>query len=155
MRLTYETGVATMIQFVVLALLNIINAIFSIIDTCVHGGGGTNSCVPNALTSVVFYILIVAWFGFIALIGYSAQTKRSKRISRALIAAELMVFVWAGYNIKLGIKYHNGALSLFTSLFDLVLAVWVISLAFRLMKAGNARVVSRHRVRQRPNETEL
>jgi hypothetical protein len=149
MRLTYETGIATTIQFIVLSLLNILNAIFSIIDTCVHSSNsGGSSCAANALTSVVFYILIVAWFGLIALLGFAAQSKRSKRISKTLIAAELMVFVWAGYNIKLGIKYHNGALSLFTSLFDLVLSVWVISLAFRLMKAGDSRVVSHRRTRQ-------
>jgi uncharacterized RDD family membrane protein YckC len=140
MKLTYETGIATLIQFIVLSILNIIDAVYSIIDTCTHTGG---NCVPNMLTSIVFYILVVAWFGFIVGLGYNAQAKRSKRLCKLLIAAEFIVFIVAGYNIKLGITYHNGPLTLFTSLIDLIMSVWIISLARRLMKAGNTRVVRR------------
>jgi len=148
MKLTYETGIATLIQFIVLSILNIIDAIYSIVDTCAHSGG---SCIPNMLTSIVFYILVVVWFGFLVLLGFSAQAKRNKRLCKLLIGAELLVFVVAGYNIKLGITYHNGPLTLFTSLIDLVMSVWIISLALRLMRAGNARVVNRQRVRARVN----
>ena len=142
MRLTYETGVATMFQFIILAFLNIANTIYSIIVTCTHGNG---QCVPNMLSSIVFYMLIVIWFGFIVVLGYGAQAKRSKKIARFLMMAEAGVFIVAAYNIKLGITYHNGALSLFTSLLDLVMSVWIISLAYRLMRAGGGRVVANHR----------
>lgn len=144
MRLTYETGKATMIQFIVMALLNIANTIYSIISTCTNPKG---QCATNMLTSIVFYILTIAWFAVILMLGYQTQEKRSKKIARLLIAAELAVFAIAGYNIHLGIKYHNGALSLFTSFFDFVMSVWVISLAFRLMKARGGRVVTRNRSR--------
>jgi hypothetical protein len=54
----------------------------------------------------------------------------------------------ASYNIKLGIEYHNGALTSFTSLTDLVLSVWVITLAYRLLRSGGGRVVrKRHTTR--------
>jgi hypothetical protein len=142
MRLTYETGVATMIQFILLSFLNIANSADSIITTCTHSGG---SCATNMLSSVVYYILLVSWFGVVAAIGYSAQAKRSKRMSRYLIASELAIFLVAAVNIKLGIKAHSGALSLFTSFADLVFSVWIMTLAYRLMRAGNARVVSRRR----------
>jgi len=145
MRLTYETGTATLIQFIILAFLNIANTVYSIITTCVNSNG---NCVPNMLTSVVYYLLIIAWFGIILVIGYGAQTKRSKRLAKLLMAAESTVFLVASYNIKLGITYHNGVLGLFTSLIDVIMAVWVITLAYRLMKAGGRRVVSRKRARR-------
>jgi hypothetical protein len=64
----------------------------------------------------------------------------------ALIGAELIISAFAAFNIKQGISSHNGALSLFTSLIDLVMAVWIITLAYRLMKSGGARVRRRSRV---------
>src|SRR5581483_5070987 len=145
MRLSYETGVATLIQFIIIALLNIVNTIYSIIVTCHHSGG--NDCSTNALSSIIYYLLIVTWFGIIVGIGYAAQAKRSRRYAQALIAAEVAVFVVAGYNVKLGISYHNNVLGLFTSFIDFVLAFWVIGLAWRLMRAHGGRVVRRRRVR--------
>lgn len=144
MHLTHETAKATMIQFMVMAVLNIADTIDSIVSTCTHTGG---QCVPNMLTSVIFYILIIIWFAFIMALGYQTQEKRTKKAGRTLILAELAVFAIAGYNIKLGITYHNGALSLFTSLFDLIMSFWVITLTYRLMKAGGGRVVKRTRHR--------
>ncbi len=138
MHLTYETGKATMIQFIVIALINLGSTIASVINACTHNG---NQCVPNMLTSIVFYILIVVWFGFIMALGLQAQVKRSKPSLRLLIVAELAVFVVAAYDIHLGITYHNGAVGLFTSLLDLIFSFWVISLAFRLIRAGGRRVV--------------
>jgi hypothetical protein len=40
-------------------------------------------------------------------------------------------------------------LSLVTSFVDMVLAVWIINLAFRLMQAGAGRVGARQRARRR------
>lgn len=144
MRLSYETGIATLVQFIILSLLNIADAVDSIIVTCAHNSG---DCVGNMLASIAFYILIVAWFGVIVSIGYVAQAKRSKKLCQALMAAEFLVVIVAGYNIKSGITNHSGALPLFTSFIDLILSVWVITLAFRLMKARGGRVVARRRVR--------
>ena len=148
MRLTYETGSATLIQFIIIAFLNIANALDSIISGCTHG---STTCVTNMLSSVLYYIAIVAWFFLIVVFGYMAQSKRRKRPAILLILSESAVFIFAAANIKLGITYHNGALGLFTSLVDLILSVWVITLAYRLMKAGGGRVVSRSRNRQHHN----
>lgn len=142
MRLTYETATAALIQFIVLGLLNIVDALQSIITTCHHPGA---DCVGNLLSSIIFYLLITCWFGAIFIIGFTAQERRSKRLAQLLICAELSVVVVASYNIKLDLSYHNGYLSLLTSCVDIVLSVWVISLAYRLIKAGGGRVVKRQR----------
>lgn len=141
MRLRYETGPATIAQFIVLGFLNIANTINSIIATCRHGSG--SDCATNALSSFAYYILIMIWFGIIVALGTLAQVRRNRRLAQLLILAEIAVFLVAGYNIKLGISYHNGALGLITSFVDLVLAFWVISLAYRLLKAGSGRVPAR------------
>lgn len=142
MRLTYETGTATLIQFIVLGLLNIGNALQSIITTCNHPGA---DCVGNLLSSIIYYLLIVVWFGLIVVLGFGAQERRSKRLAITLIGAELAVLAVALYNIKLNLTYHNGFLSLLTSFADVILSVWVVSLAYRLMKTKGGRAVKRQR----------
>jgi hypothetical protein len=143
MRLTHQTGTATLIQFIVLGLLNIADALQSIISTCNHSG---NDCVSNLLSSIIFYFLIVIWFGVVLMLGFTAQQKRSKRLAELLVCAELAVVVVAAYNIKLDhFGFHNGILSLVTSLIDVVLCVWVISVAYRLVKTSGGRVVRRQR----------
>lgn len=143
MRLTYETGTATVIQFIALGLLNIATALQSIITTCTHSG---NTCVSNLLSSLIYYVLIMGWFGIILFLGFTAQQGRNKRLALLLILAELAVFVVASYNIKLDhLSFHNGVLSLITSCVDVVLSIWIISLAYRLIKAGGGRVVKRQR----------
>jgi hypothetical protein len=144
MQLTHETGKATIIQFMVLGLMNIADTIDSIVSHCSHTNG---QCVVNMLTSIILYVGIIILFGVIAGLGYMAQEKRSKRLTRLLILSELVVFLFAAVNLKLGLSSHSNAFGLFTSLFDLIFSVWVISLAFRLMKAGGGRVVNRNRRR--------
>jgi hypothetical protein len=140
MRLNYETGTATLIQFIVLGFLNIANAVDSIITTCNHPGA---DCVGNLLTSMIIFLLITSWFGVILVLGFGAQERRNKRIAWLLICAELAVIAVACYNIKLNIEFHNGLLGLVTSCADVAISIWVISLAYRLIKAGGGRVVRR------------
>jgi hypothetical protein len=148
MRLTYETGTAALIQFIVLGLLNIGTALQSIITTCNHSGG---DCVGNLLSSVIYYVLIVAWFGVILGIGFAAQQGRNKRLAMMLICAELAVLVVAAYNVKLDhLGFHNGILSLVTSCVDVIISVWVMSIAYRLIRASGGRVVKRQRHRKNP-----
>lgn len=147
MRVTYETGKATLIQFIVLVILNIIDALQSIISTCVHNG---SDCVSNLLSSVGYYIIIVIWFGIVVAIGASAQQKRSKKMAYILIAAEGLIIVFASYNVKLDTikSSHNGLLSVLTSLVDVLIAIWVISIAYRLTQAKGGRIVRKGRVRK-------
>lgn len=147
MRLTYETATATLIQFITIALLNVIDALQTIISTCIHTSG---ECVSNMVVSVIYYVLIIVWFGTIFALGFTAQQQRSKRFAQILILAELAVLVVAGYNLKLDIARgnHNGLLSLITSLIDVALALWIISLAYHLSRSGGARFVKRSRHRK-------
>jgi len=144
MKLTYQTGTATLIQLIVMGLLNIVNGIVSIITTCHHNG---SACLSNTFSSIVFYILTVGWFALMVVLGFAAQEKRSKRLAQLLIMAEALVSLVALFNVKLSLKYHNGFLGLLTSVVDLVLAIWIITLAYRLMKASGGRVV-RQRTRR-------
>jgi len=139
MKLTYETGTATLIQFIVLGILNILTGLDSIAQTCRHD---SPNCLENVFTSFIFYLLIISWFGIVCVIGYAAEQKRSRRLAQLLILAEILIAFVAFFNIKLNLKYHNGLLSLFTSAADLILAIWIITLAYRLMKAGSGRVVT-------------
>src|SRR5579863_6364107 len=140
MKLTYETATATLIQFIVLGLLNIANSVYSIVTTCRHPGG---DCVVNLFSSLIFYIFVTGWFGVVCVLGYLAQDRRSKRWAELRIMAEAGVSLVALFNIKLKIKSHRGLLSPVPSLVDVALAVWIISLPFRLMRAGGGRVVAR------------
>jgi predicted neutral ceramidase superfamily lipid hydrolase len=142
MRFRYETGVITLVQFIVMSLLNIANGLNSIVTTC-HNTG--SDCISNLIVSLVFFILITAWFAFIWILGYAAQERRSKRLAQLLIAAEGTIALFAYFNAR----HHTDWLSLATSIIDLVLAMWVIILAFRLMRAKGGRVVARQSGRRR------
>jgi hypothetical protein len=142
MKLTYETAVATLIQFVILTFLGVANGLNSVVTTCRHDG---SDCVSNLLVSLIFFILTACWFAAIWLLGFAAQNHRSKRLSQLLIAAESLVALIAIFNAK----HHTDFLSLFTSIIDLGLAVWIITLSFRLMRSGGGRVVSKQRRRHK------
>jgi uncharacterized membrane protein HdeD (DUF308 family) len=146
MKLSYETGTATLIQFMVLGILNLVNGLNSIISSC-HSG---KDCATNAIVTPIYYILVTGWFASLWVLGYFAQERRSKWLARLLICAEGLVALVALFNAK----HHNEFIGFFTSIVDLVLAVWVAFIAFRLMRAGPSRVVKggrsgRNRPRQR------
>jgi uncharacterized membrane protein len=148
MKITYETGIATLAQFSVLGLLNIGNSLNSIVTTChTHG----SNCLTNSLTSILFFMLAVIWFGMVWSAGYFAQKRRSKRLCLLLIGGEALTAIVALSNAK----HHTDVLSLFTSLADIGFAVWVSLLAFRLIRARGGRIVAseRSRKRHRPSTT--
>lgn len=146
MRFRYELGIVTLIQFILLSLLGIANGLNSIVTTC-HNTG--RDCISNLIVSLIFFIITVAWFAFIWILGYTAQERRSKRLAQLLIAAEALIALVALFNAK----HHTDWLSLMTSVIDLVLAVWVIWLAFRLIRAGGGRTVARQPGRRRRRPT--
>ncbi len=146
MKLKYETAVATLIQFVLLTFLNIATGLSSVVSEC-HKD--STNCVSNLLVSLIFFLLISVWFGFIWILGFAAQDRRSKRLARVLIVAEVFIALIALFNAK----HHTSVLSLATSLIDLVLASWVIALAYRLSRADGGRIMSKPRARQRRHPT--
>jgi hypothetical protein len=145
LQLTYETGTGTLVQFIVLSLLNIATGAHSVVTTCQKDGG---NCVSNLIVSMIFYMLVVGWFAFVWVLGYAAQDRRSKRLAQALIIAEFCIAMLAFFNIRH--RNPGDVISLITSFVDLVLALWIMSLAFRLMRAKGGRVVSSQRTRRRP-----
>ena len=142
MKLKYETAVATLIQFVVLTILNIATGLDSVIKTW---RTDRPNFVSNLIVSLVFFLLMAMWFGFIWILGYAAQERRSKHLARLLIAAEALIALVALFSVK----HHNSVISLVTSVIDLTLALWIITLAYRLSKADGGRIMPKNRGRQR------
>lgn len=149
MKLRYETGVATMIQFIVLGMLNLLYAFYSSIHSCLQH----DECASNSVLAIVYFVLIGIWLGFLGALGYAAQDKRSKRLSQALIAAEGMTGLVALFNLNHYADYFGAVISAI----DLCFALWIIWLAFRLMRSGGGRIratSSRPRQRKRPTPEE-
>jgi Ca2+/Na+ antiporter len=142
MKIKYETGTATLVQFIALSLLGILNALNSIISTC-HSAA--DECVTNAMLSTMFFMITVFFFAVIWVLGYTVQDRRSKRLAQLLIMVELLIMIVALFNAR----HHTDILSLFTSVLDFGLAVWVIVSAAVLIKYGGKRVVTH---RQRPRK---
>lgn len=143
MKLTYETGIATFAQFIVVSLLNILTGTSSIVTTC-HSKG--QNCLTNSLSSVGYFMLIVIWFGMIWILGYFAQKRRSSRLSFLLIGAEVLITVIALFNAN---HNHKDLLGLITSLIDAGFGLWVALLAVRLLRARGGRIVASERSRKR------
>lgn len=154
MKLKYETGVATLIQLVVLVFLNIATGLTSVVSVC-HSDG--TNCVSNLLVSLIIFLLISVGFGFVWILGYAAQDRRSKALARMLVLVEafiaLAAFVFTYFNFKTFEHKHSGVLSLITSLIALILALWIVTLAFRLSRADGGRIMTTQRSRQRRHPT--
>lgn len=142
MRFRYETGIVTLVQFILLSLLSLANSLNSIISTCVKHSG---QCIENMIPSILLFILVTAWFAFIWVLGYTVQERRSRKLAVVLIGAEGMVALVALFSIK----HHSDWLSAITSTIDLVFALFVMVLAFRLFLSGGGRVVAHSRGAQR------
>lgn len=133
----YQVSIIAFVHFLAMCFLGIANGAYSIVTTCQQ----YNDCLSNALVSVVYWLLIAAWFGFLWILAYAAQEKRNKRLAQLLIACELLVAFIAYYNAK----HHPDPIGLITSIVDIVFALWVALLAFRLMRAKGGRVVAKQR----------
>jgi cytochrome bd-type quinol oxidase subunit 2 len=141
-KLRYQTGTATLIQLIVMLLLNFATALQSIASACLRHNG----CVSNAMVTILYVILLAVWLVFLSMLGYTAQEKRSKRLAQALIVGESFVAIVALFDIR----HYPNVLGLITSTIDLALAVWVITLAYRLSKSGGGRIPATSRNRRRP-----
>lgn len=131
----YRLSTIAFIQFIAMCFLGIANGVYSIISTCIQH----DDCVSNSLVSVVYWLLIAVWFGFLWILAYSAQDKRNKRFAQILIAAQSLVALVSAFNAK----HHPDIIGLITSITDLVLALWIILLAIRLLRAKGGRVVAK------------
>lgn len=141
MKLTYQTGIATMIQFILLSLLTLVSQVFSVIGTCRQDDG---NCFGNFITSVIFYLLVAIVFGSIWIVGLVAQHRRSKWLARLLICIEGLIALVALFSVKLSLHSKNLS-GMLASLAIALLAVWIITLAFRLMRSEGKRITGRRR----------
>ena len=145
MKLKYETGVATFIQFIIASLFVLATQFGSATVGCFKN---SHDCVSNIIVSILFFIVVSFTFGFIWFVGYFAQERRSRRMAQLLIAIQGMFGLLALFSIKLNLHSHN-IFGLLGSLGLLAMSVWIISLAFRLMGSGGGRVVVKQRGRAR------
>lgn len=138
MKLTYQTGIATLIQLVLFSVLTIVNQIFSTVSTCSQPA---QNCVGNIITSIIFYLLVAIGFGGIWVVGLAAQATRNKWLAWLLIGIESVIVLVALFSLKLAL--HQGAknlTSLLASPLIAALAIWIIVLAWRLMRSEGKRI---------------
>ena len=148
MALKYQTGTATLTQLIVMLLLNLLNAIVSIVQGCVQH----NQCVSNAVVSALYVIVLAVWLIFLSALGFAAQDRRSRRIAQLLIASEAVVAVVALFDMR----HFPNILGLITSTIDFCLAIWIITLAWRLSQSRGGRIVATSsRPRERKHRTPI
>jgi hypothetical protein len=151
-KLTYQTGIGTLIQFILLSFLTLGSQVVSVVTTCTSDGG---NCIGNLLTSVIFYILVAVVFGSIWLIGLWAQDQRSKRLALLLLGIEGMIALVSLFSLKLSLHDHKNVFGLIASFSIFLMACWIMLLAYRLMKAEGRRVAAGGRRRRRHPTPEL
>jgi hypothetical protein len=135
MRLRYETGIATLVQFSVITLLTFISGVFSVISACT--GSNTGSCASNTFVSLLFILLTVIVLGVIAGLGYAAQARRSSRLAQILIAIETV----AALIYLFDAKQVPDVVDRITNFLSFLVATWVVVIAWRLMLAKGGRIV--------------
>lgn len=141
MKLKYQTGVAALVQFIAMTILNFVNGTYSSVRECTLS---SSDCLGNVLLSMLFFLVITAWFAFLAVVGYAAQDRRSKRMAQLLLGTEAIVALIALFDAR----HYPNYLGLITSLVDAALALWVALLAFRLVRANGGRVTTTRRRRR-------
>lgn len=144
MKLTYQVGIATLIQLGIMSLLNIANGVVSAGQQCVQN---SSDCPGDIITSLLYFMVITIWFTFLWILSAAAQERRSRKLAFIVIGGEFLVFAVALFNTHSNI--HNNILGFITSIIDAALAAWVILLGIRLFIAGGSRVTSSARSRRR------
>lgn len=124
-----------MVQFIAATGLSFINGGASIVGGCGSGLGA--DCISNALVSLILIILTILFLAFLLVLGYAAQERRSSRLAQVLIAAEAV----AALVYLFDTKHSQGILDRATNFAALLLALWVIVLAWRLARARGGRIV--------------
>lgn len=132
MKLHYQTATATFIQLAVMTLLVVIGGIMNLAKNCEN----SSECVTNSFLWIIIAFLIACWYGTLFALGYFAQENRSYKLARLLIAGELFTAFIALMFIKNPSSFYSG----FGAIIALLLAVWVIILAWRIYKARGSRI---------------
>lgn len=137
MKLRYETAVTTFAQLAVVSLFIIIGGVVDTIKACDEA----SSCVASSFVWMAILLFMAGWFIALTALGYFAQTKRSARLAKLLIIAELGV---AAICFKL-VTTPSSWIGAMGAGITLALALWTIVLAYRLTKAKGGRIVAQTR----------
>jgi hypothetical protein len=142
-KLSHETGITTFAQLVTIVPLAFLNGLFVMGKSCF--GDDSSSCAINSLFSMFSVLFLAGWFGFLCMLGYATQEKRSQLFARLLILGELAVVA-----IALFVLQNPGSiLDTLSGLLAIGLAGWTILLAIRIHQAKGRRIVARPRRRAR------
>lgn len=139
MKLRYNTGQATIVQFIVVMLFGFITNAISLIQAA--GREESGSFATNLLLSVVILIFQAVWLGFVCVVGFAAQDKRNRSVALLLIALEAASFTVALFNLS----HPGNPVAFIASLTHMIIAAYVAWLAFEIYRARGKRIVSRAR----------
>ena len=141
MRIRYETGVATFIQFIIGTALSFMSGGASIVSGC-RGNSGAD-CATNAFVSLILIIMTVVAYTFVLGLGYVAQERRSSRLALALIGFELL----AALIFLFDALHSPDILGKLINFVSLAVAAWVTYIAWNLYRAKGARIVRKRQPR--------
>jgi hypothetical protein len=136
MRLRYETGIATLVQFVIGVGLSFIGSAASILSGCHRHSAA--ECASNTLVSLVLIIITAAVLAAIAAFGYVAQERRSTRLALILIGIEGMAALFYLFDAK----QSAGLLDRISNLISFLVAGWVVVITIGLAQSRGRRIVS-------------
>lgn len=137
LKLRYETGIATTIQFIVITALNFISGFSGTIHQCRTSSSG---CVSDVITNLIFFILLTVMFGILWVVGFAAQDRRSRRIAKLLIAGELFLCLVGLFDLM---HTKESIINDIISVIEVASSLWISWLALRLIMAKGGRVRSR------------
>jgi hypothetical protein len=136
-----QTGVATFVQLAAVTFFVVIAGVTDLVKNCDVG----SSCVANSFLWIIIVFMVALWFFILSGLGYAVQMKRSRRLAKLLILAELFT---AGIAFMI-VSHPSGPLSLIGGLVTLLIALGTALMAFRVHQAKGGRVVNTPGGRQR------
>jgi len=142
MRVRYETGVATLIQFAAGTILAILSGGASVISDCLHQPGV--DCATNTFVTLLLIILTAGALAVLAILGYTVQARRSPKLAYIL----MMIEAGAALIYLFDAKQSQSLVDRATNFLSFLLAAWVIWVAWQLARAKGGRIVKpqpRHR----------
>ncbi|HET8709518.1 MAG TPA: hypothetical protein VFL85_04540 [Candidatus Saccharimonadales bacterium] len=152
MRLRYQTGAVTLMQFAVVTIFALITQLGPSIDDCIKSRG---DCANEVMSSMAYVVLLGVWLIFVSVIGYAAQDRRNRRMAQLLIGCEAFIGLIALFNAR----HFPSFMGLISSLVNMGFALLAIYLAWNIIRSGGGRIVSssplatRNRPRRRRRPT--
>ena len=136
-----QTGTATFVQLAVVTFFVVLAGIGDMIKVC----DSATTCVANSFIWIIIIFMVALWFFILSGLGYAVQMKRSRRLAKLLIAAEL----FTAFLAVMVFSHPSGPLSLIGGLATFAIAIATAIMAFRVHQAKGGRVVNTTGGRQR------